>query len=470
MNHLSRALEFALSQTWAMEEGQHRRMMQVLVRHSDGIRLSDEEIEAATGKGDPSPASSMTIEKGVATIPIHGVIAHRAASVGRISSRVGTSVEGIRADLQAALENPNVQSILLDVDSPGGSVAGIDDLAAEIRDAKKVKPIIAHTDALMASAAYWLASQANKITATRSAAVGSIGVIATFMDTHRKMANEGLDPVVVKSAPGKGGTQSNGTLSDADRADIQREVDAFHGLFVESVAAGRGIGLDEAKALGDGRVYVGTEAQARGLVDAIGSRKGAMREARQMARELAAITPAGNIAAGAHHDEEDPQMTKTIESAADLKQAANTPDMAPVPPTPKAEAPVADAPKPDAVQAERSRMVDILGLADANQQDLARSLIEKGATVADAAKELTADRRRHIAPPSSQSIGNGNSGNLPAANEASKIAAMPEGEEKWKAEFEASKDLQAEFGDVATYAGWKRNEANVAASKGKRVD
>lgn len=462
MNHLSNVLEFVTSTAWAMEPERHRQMMQILLRRADGVRLSDEDLEAATGRTEPATAAPLQVDKGVATIPIHGVIAHRAAAVGRISSRVGTSVEGIRADLQYALDNPDVQAIVLDVDSPGGSVAGIDDLAAEIRAARSVKPIVAHTDALMASAAYWLASQANKIVATRSAAVGSIGVIASFVDTHRAMANDGYDPVVVKSVPGKGGTQSNGTLSDADRADIQREVDAYHGLFIESVAAGRGISIDAAKTLGDGKVYLGADAEARGLVDAIGTRKGALREARHLARDLAALhRPAGDVAAGAHQqdDEEDTPMTEKNESAAGKQTPATGPDQAPAP-TIDATKIAAEAAKA-ATEAERKRAADILEAADSNQRELAAKLIAENVPFADAIKALTKDRREKLSPPSSSPMGGGNTdGNKVTADEGARIKAMPEGPEKWKAEFEANADLKAEFIDAETYFGWKRNEAN----------
>lgn len=460
MNHLSRVLQFATSTAWAMEEGHHRNMMQVLLRHADGVKLSEEQIEAAIGRAAAPAPATLQVANGVATVPIHGVIAHRAASVGRISSPAGTSVEGIRADLQAALDDPQVQAIVLDVDSPGGSVAGIDELAAEIRAARSVKPIVAHTDSLMASAAFWLASQANKITATRSASVGSIGVIASFLDSHRAMANQGLDPVVVKSTPGKGGTQSNGTLSDADRADIQREVDAYHGLFVESVAAGRGISIEAAHAMGDGRVYLGAEAESRGMVDAIGSRKGAARMARQMARAIAAdSSPVGIVAAGAHHEDEgDKPMTEKIESAAGKQTPATSPDAVPAPKTIDATQVAKDA-----AAAERQRAADILEAADSNQREIAAKMIAEGATFPDAVKALTKDRRERLAPPVIAPQGGGNA-STEKTSDAARIKAMPEGDAKWKAEFEASAELQAEFGDVGTYAGWQRNEMNRTAS------
>ena len=251
MTTLSHVLSFALSNAWAMDEGTHRRMMQLLISREEGVALTAEAISAAARSPMPKRSTEMRVERGVAYVPIQGVIAQRASAVGDICSNVGTSVEHVRADLRAAMNDPQVRSIVLAVDSPGGSVLGIDELATEIRAAREQKPIVAHTDAMMASAAYYLASQANRIVATRSSAVGSVGVIASFLDNSRALANRGYEPVVVKSTPAKGGVQTNGSVSDADRADVQREVDRYHDMFVESIAAGRGIAADEARSMGD---------------------------------------------------------------------------------------------------------------------------------------------------------------------------------------------------------------------------
>lgn len=375
---LSKALEFALSTTWALDPRFHHRMMQILVRHAEGVRLLEAEIEAATGTTMPKRGAEMRIEGRTAVVPIHGVIAHRAAAVGRVSSRVGTSVEHIRDDLQAALDNADVDSILLDVDSPGGSVSGIEELAAEIRTARARKPIVAHCDGMMASAAYWLGSQATRVVASRSGAVGSIGVIAAFYDDHRAAANQGFDPIVIKSTPAKGGMQGNGTLSDADRADVQREVDQYHRLFVEAVAGGRGITIEKATELADGRIYIGAEAQQRGFVDAVASQAAALEELRAHGAELRTVRRQAK--AGTAH------------------QASSS--LAPIP----------------ASQASRRALVTA-------------AMIEP--------------------PPAVR----------PPPSPPTPLAAAPEGEGKWRAEFAASRDLQVEFaGDVSLYIGWKRNE------------
>ena len=470
MSHLSRALEFALSQTWAMEEGFHRRMMQVLVRHGAGVKLTEEEIAAATGSDMPKRASEMRVEKGTAIIPIHGVIAHRAAAVGRLSSRVGTSVEHIRADLNAALEDPAVQSILLEVDSHGGSVAGIESLASDIRAARKLKPIVAHTDGMMASAGYWLASQADQVFATKDALVGSIGVIASFYDTHRAAANEGFDQVVVKSTPGKGGVQSNGTLSDADRADIQREVDAYHAMFVEAVAAGRGVDAARAGAMADGRVYMGADAIDRGYLDGVQNVAASLRTVRGLARQRAAAAgiedlPEARGAEGTNQTENE-TMTKTEEKAAPAA-GADTKSTAAAAPAPSATEIAAEA-----ARIERARVSGILEASADAQRELRQKLIADGTPLPDALAALNKDllarleQAKVLPSASSKSMAGGNDSDVASKPKAdAKIQAMPQGEERWKAEFAASPELQSEFGgDIGLYIGAMKNERNLAAA------
>lgn len=477
---LSKALQFALGQTWAMEPGAHRQMMSILHRHAEGVRLTEDELLAATGTDQRRQASDMRVEKGVAYLPIQGVISHRASSVGRLSGPAGTSVEGIRRDLQAALADPGVQAIQLQVDSPGGSVSGIAELADEIRAAREQKPIVAHTDSTMASAAYWLASQANKVVASKSATVGSIGVIASGYDDHRAAQNAGFDPVVIKSVPGKGGVQSNGSMSDQDRADAQARVDAHHAMFVEGVAAGRGITMEQAKAMGDGKVSIGAEALSKGLVDAIGTSdsmgkivRAAVRErmamaaaiatpeARQQTKHLAAFlvehgeqapTPAGATAEGttARTAMDPAELQK---KGAEVAQSPSTEDLS------KAQAAGA--------KAERERSSAIFAAAAKCQNELACKLSADGTPLVEALQALAADARvrleQHVTVPNGAAnpIGGGNASDVAEKPKEQAGADLPDGLEKWQAEFSASKDLQAEFGTVEVYAGYMRNQAAV---------
>lgn len=464
---LTRILQFAFSQVWAMEEGFHRQMSQVLLRHAEGVKLSDLEIAAATGTELRKRPIEMRIEKGVAVIPIHGVIAHRASAVGRLSSDVGTSVEHIRRDLEAALVDDSVQAIVFDVDSPGGSVSGVDELATEIRAARDRKPIVAVTDGMMASGAYYLASQADRVIAAKSSLVGSIGVICGLYDDHRYLAGKGIDPVVVKSVPGKGGVQTNGSFSDADRADLQREVNSYHAMFVEAVAAGRRMEVADAQQFADGRCYTGTEALGRRLIDAVeGNPAKAITMARSLARARAAAAtaskPAAAVAAGAPPQIEEP-MDENETSAAASTNAAAIPTPPPEQPTPAAQATPAPAPAPhDPVAAERQRCTAIHAAADASQHALVAQLVRDNVPVGDAITAIAKDRAARQVLPNSAATASQAAGNTAGAatNADRAVDAMPEGVEKWKREWAASAALRDEFlDDEGSFLAFKRAEA-----------
>src|SRR5690606_37146136 len=131
----------------------------------------------------------------IAVVPVRGMIEHRSSFFSEFLG--GASIEALRAALRAALADPEVAAIVLDIDSPGGTVAGITELAAELRAARSVKPIYAVANTLAASAAYWLASQATEVVATPSATVGSIGVLVVHLDQSRALDQAGITPTII---------------------------------------------------------------------------------------------------------------------------------------------------------------------------------------------------------------------------------------------------------------------------------
>src|SRR5690349_6563448 len=143
----------------------------------------DASLRAALAR--PPDAEPPKTAATIAVVPIHGVIEHRSSWLMEILG--GASVEGISAQLRAAVADPEVRAIVLDIDSPGGSVAGITELADEIRAARKTKRVYALANTTAASAAYWLGSQAAAFYATPSAQVGSIGIVGVHLDFSRAL-------------------------------------------------------------------------------------------------------------------------------------------------------------------------------------------------------------------------------------------------------------------------------------------
>ena len=203
---------------------------------------------------------------GVAVIEISGVLVHRGAWIGQSSGQ--TSYEGISAQLAAAASDPLVRGIALEIDSFGGEVAGVFDLADAIRAARTAVPVWAFVVEHAFSAGYALASQADRIILPRTGAVGSIGVVVMHADLSGQLSDAGVTVTLVHSGAHKVDGNPYEPLPDAVRARVQGEIDGIPKLFAETVAAGRGRRLTAEAALAtEAECYRGAEAVALGLAD-----------------------------------------------------------------------------------------------------------------------------------------------------------------------------------------------------------
>jgi signal peptide peptidase SppA len=187
-----------------------------------------------------------------------------------------TSVEGLRADFRTAMADPDVARIVFDVDSPGGSVEGIEELGEEIRAARGQKPMTAVANYLMASAAYWLASQADEIVASPSSLVGSIGVYAVHQDWSGAYEQAGVKPTLIKAGKYKAEGIDFEPLSEDAIAHFQESVDDSYEAFTAAVAKGRDTTPAAVRSgYGEGRALTARRAKAEGLVDRIDTLEGA---------------------------------------------------------------------------------------------------------------------------------------------------------------------------------------------------
>ena len=203
---------------------------------------------------------------GIAVIEIAGILVHRGAWIGQSSGL--TSYEGIAAQLQAALADPGVRGIALDIDSFGGEVAGAFDLADRIRAARLQKPVQAFVAEHALSAGYVLASQADRIILPRTGAVGSIGVVALHTDMSGALDQKGIAVTLIHAGSHKIDANPYQPLPEAIHDQMQRELEVVRFLFAETVAAGRGDRLTQSAALAtEAAVFRGAEAIAAGLAD-----------------------------------------------------------------------------------------------------------------------------------------------------------------------------------------------------------
>jgi signal peptide peptidase SppA len=209
------------------------------------------------------------VRDGVAVLQINGVIQQR---MGRFSSfSGGTSAEQIGRDFAEAIADDSIGAIVLDCDSPGGSVHGPAVAGDLIYRARGIKPVVAVANELAASAAYKIASAADEIVLTETAAVGSIGTRAMLLDQTAADAKRGLQWTSIKDGEFKDAGDPRVPLTDRARAVLQGEIDTYAGLFRAAVARNRAMDLGRVAELADGRVWIGRQAIEAGLADRIGT-------------------------------------------------------------------------------------------------------------------------------------------------------------------------------------------------------
>lgn len=181
------------------------------------------------------------------------------------------STREIRAKLREAAGDDSVSGVMLRIESPGGTVSGTPELAADVAAVRQVKPVHAYIEDLGASAAYWVASQAERITATSTAIIGSIGVVMIVPDLSKAFEDLGVKFHRVASSPLKGAGHFGTKIEDAHLERWQAEVDEVNRQFVEGVAAGRGEKIGDLASVADGGTFVAPQALEAGLIDEIQS-------------------------------------------------------------------------------------------------------------------------------------------------------------------------------------------------------
>ena len=266
---------------WAILESTYLVVVDILSRRVMGDAFTPEEIEArVNAAARREPASSAG---GVAVIGMNGVLIPKADMMSEMSG--GTSIQSMRQSFRAALASDEVSAIVLDVDSPGGMVSGVPEFAKEIRKARGTKPIVAVADYLMASGAYWLASQADEIVVSESSQVGSIGVFLEHVDESAKNAKEGVDPTLIYAGKRKTDGNPNEPLSDSARAHLQSIVDDHYQMFTSDVAAGRGVSVKDVRTgYGEGAVLGSSAALEAGMADRSGTVETVVQELLAQAR------------------------------------------------------------------------------------------------------------------------------------------------------------------------------------------
>lgn len=253
---------------WAIHPAKMSEIIAALAFKAAGGEFTPAEIQARIGEdrqpGGPSKRGA------VAVLPVRGTIAHRAGGMDESSG--GTSTERLSSMLRQLVADESIGTILLDVDSPGGTVPGVQEFADEVFAARESKHIVAVCNSMAASAAYWIASQAHEVICIPSGLAGSIGVFTVHQDLSKALEAEGIDVTVISAGKYKTEGSPFEPLSDEAREFIQSRVDEAYGQFVKAVARGRGVSVSDVRGgFGQGRTLPAKDAKAAGLIDRIGT-------------------------------------------------------------------------------------------------------------------------------------------------------------------------------------------------------
>jgi signal peptide peptidase SppA len=292
--HITRLV---FEQPWAILPG-HLAMIRDLVQmRINGERLSDEEIQERLGAQPASQRRAVRqAQSAVAVIPMHGTIVPKASMMTQISG--GTSIGDLRGMFAAAMGDPDVGAIVFDVDSPGGSVDLVPEFAADIRSARGKKPMLAVSNTMMASAAYWLASQTDEIAVSPSSLTGSIGVFAAHQDLSAAQEQLGVKTTFISAGKYKTEGNSSQPLDPEARDHIQSLVDSAYSMFTTDVSKGRRVNVAAVRSgYGEGRVLDAKTAVSEGLADRVATLE------QTIGRAAALAQPAGQMAAVSEADQ-----------------------------------------------------------------------------------------------------------------------------------------------------------------------
>jgi signal peptide peptidase SppA len=316
-----------------------------------GPRFTGGALEVVKPETDPAPLTSITVER-IAVVSVIGTLVSRS---GYLDAASGLQAYGDIADAVAtAMDDASVRGVILDVDSPGGEVGGLFDLVEQIQAIRRAsaKPLWAVANESALSAAYAIASTADRLYVTRTGEAGSIGVVAVHIDESGADAKAGLAWTFVFAGDRKVDGNAHEPLSERARLTIQADVDRLYSEFCALVAANRGLTVETVRGT-NAAIYRGELAIRAGLADRLGTLDLAVAE---MAADLdrgtqtrTLIKPTAKRSPSMATNETEQIQEQPREPQQSIDPAAEPADAAPDP------APAAAEPAPAAGTAERLR-------------------------------------------------------------------------------------------------------------------
>ena len=429
---------------WAIQPEKLIEIQAIYATHLRGEKIDIGAVEKRIGRPLANEPQGYEVRDGVAILPVQGVIAKRMNLFSQISG--GVSTELVARDLKAALADPAVEAIVLAIDSPGGTVDGTQALADLVAGARGTKPIVTWSDGCMCSAAYWIGAAADAVYIdSGTVQVGSIGVVASHVDVSQREAQMGVKTTEIVAGKYKRIASQYGPLTEEGRASMQEQVDYLYSLFVGAVAKSRGVSEEKVlQDMADGRVFIGAQAVAAGLVDGVSTLDGLIASLRNRA------------AVGASQRAVQQPQGEIMDRESIL---ANAPELA-------------EAFRAEGAAAERARILAVEAQALPGHDTLIAQLKADGKTTGpEAAAAVLAAERSKLAGMAQLLAADAPA---PVAHDTAPAAAplaVEDGrsvEERCKAKWEADAGLRAEFGTLGAFVAYTKNhEAGRARVLGK---
>lgn len=258
-----------LTSPWAIVPAKLFEIQEIYRTHLRGDKIDIKAIEAKIGKPLDNETKRYQVINDTAIIPIQGVIAKKMNLFTQTSGGVSAQLTG--NDIKEALADDSIKSIVLDIDSPGGTVDGTQELADIVFAGREKKPIVAYSDGTVASAAYWIGSAADRMYISGDTNdIGAIGVVAGHVDYSEFEKKVGVKTTEIYAGKYKRIASQYKKLSKEGKQSIQDQVDYLYSVFVDQVAKHRGVSSDIVlKDMADGRIFIGQQAITAGLVDGV---------------------------------------------------------------------------------------------------------------------------------------------------------------------------------------------------------
>lgn len=364
----------ALTANWAMEEGALRQVMEIAARET---QITPQMLEAYRGQ-ELERSERATRRGNVAVIDVAGPLFKRANLMTTFCG--ATAYETVRRDLQAAMDNASIRSILLNIHSPGGEAAGVAELATAINEVRGKKPIVTYAGDQAASAAFWLGTASDEFVIGPTAALGSMGVVAGYRDTSAQDAARGIKTIEFVSSQSPYKRVDINTQEGRDR--VQARVDAMAAVFVETVAKYRGVSVEHAlERFGQGDVLIGQAAVDAGMADGVATFEQVLASLSRGESPKAAFgfNPAATGQSGEVEMTEE-EKAAAAKAEAEAKAKAEAEAKAKADADAKASSTETVDLAAEARTVERKRVTDIMGLTLPGYEEHAAKAIETGSS------------------------------------------------------------------------------------------